>query len=111
MFEFEMYNVNTGETETAYGYSLTDVRERNPKYESRKWICLTLDLIKGETKMKISELKNALTKEMLVNMIETLGNTSQCTKCPLQKLCRQEIDAGDDKTCHQFLEEIIEDEG
>lgn len=40
MFEFEMYNVNTGETETAYGYSLTNVRERNPKYESREWVCL-----------------------------------------------------------------------
>lgn len=61
--------------------------------------------------MKISELKNALTKEMLVDMIETLGNVSLCSKCPLQKLCRQEIDTGDSKTCHQFLNEIIEDEG
>ena len=61
--------------------------------------------------MKLSELKNALTKEMLVNMIEALGNSGQCTKCPLQKLCRQEIDMGDDKTCHQFLNEIIEEEG
>ena len=61
--------------------------------------------------MKMSELKNALTKETLVNMIEALGNSGQCTKCPLQKLCRQEIDMGDDKTCHQFLNEIIEDEG
>ena len=57
--------------------------------------------------MKMSELKNALTKETLVNMIEALGNSGQCTKCPLQKLCRQEIDMGDDKTCHQFLNEII----
>ena len=61
--------------------------------------------------MKLSELKNALTKETLVNMIEALGNSGQCTKCPLQKLCRQEIDMGDDKTCHQFLNEIIENEG
>ena len=61
--------------------------------------------------MKMSELKNTLTKEMLVDMIEALGNSGQCTKCPLQKLCRQEIDMGDDKTCHQFLNEIIEDEG
>lgn len=61
--------------------------------------------------MKLSELKNTLTKEMLVNMIEALGNSCQCTKCPLQELCRQEIDMGDDKTCHQFLNEIIEDEG
>ena len=61
--------------------------------------------------MKMSELKNALTKEALVNMIEALGNSSQCTECPLQELCRQEIDMGDDKTCHQFLNEIIEDEG
>ena len=61
--------------------------------------------------MKLSELKNMLTKEMLVNMIEALGNSCQCTKCPLQELCRQEIDMGDDKTCHQFLNEIIEDEG
>lgn len=61
--------------------------------------------------MKMSELKNTLTKEMLVDMMETLGNSGQCTKCPLQKLCRQEIDMGDDKTCHQFLNEIIEDEG
>ena len=61
--------------------------------------------------MKLSELKNTLTKEMLVNMIEALGNSGQCTKCPLQKLCRQEIEMGDDKTCHQFLNEIIEDEG
>lgn len=61
--------------------------------------------------MKISELKNTLTKEMLVNMIEALGNSCQCTKCPLQELCRQEIDMGDDKTCHQFLNEVIEDEG
>ena len=61
--------------------------------------------------MKMSELKNALTKETLVNMIEALGNSGQCTKCPLQKLCRQEIDMGDDKTGHQFLNEIIEDEG
>ena len=61
--------------------------------------------------MKMSELKNALTKETLVNMIEALGNSGQCTKCPLQKLCRQEIDMGDDKTCHQFLNEIIEEEG
>ena len=61
--------------------------------------------------MKLSELKNILTKEMLVNMIEALGNSCQCTKCPLQELCRQEIDMGDDKTCHQFLNEIIEDEG
>lgn len=41
MYEFEMYNVNTKEIETAYGYSLTDVRERNPKYNSREWVCLT----------------------------------------------------------------------
>ena len=61
--------------------------------------------------MKLSELKNILTKEMLVNMIEALGNSCQCTKCPLQELCRQEIDMGDDRTCHQFLNEIIEDEG
>ena len=61
--------------------------------------------------MKLSELKNILTKEMLVNMIEALGNSCQCTKCPLQELCRQEIDMGDNKTCHQFLNEIIEDEG
>lgn len=61
--------------------------------------------------MKLSELKNTLTKEMLVNMIEALGNSCQCTKCPLQELCRQEIDMGDDKTCHQFLNEVIEDEG
>ena len=61
--------------------------------------------------MKLSELKNTLTKEMLVNMIEALGNNCQCTKCPLQELCRQEIDMGDDKTCHQFLNEIMEDEG
>ena len=40
MYEFEMYNVNTGEIETAYGYSLTDVRERSPKYDSREWVCL-----------------------------------------------------------------------
>ena len=61
--------------------------------------------------MKLSELKNTLTKGMLVNMIEALGNSGQCTECPLQELCRQEIDMGDDKTCHQFLNEIIEDEG
>ena len=41
MYEFEMYNVNTKETETAYGYSLADARERTPKYEQRDWICLT----------------------------------------------------------------------
>ena len=41
MFEFEMYNVNTKETETAYGYSLADARERSPKYNNREWICLT----------------------------------------------------------------------
>jgi hypothetical protein len=40
MFEFEMYNVNTGEIETAYGYSLADARERSPKYENREWVCL-----------------------------------------------------------------------
>lgn len=40
MFEFEMYNVNTGKTEIAYGYSLTNVRERSPKYESHEWVCL-----------------------------------------------------------------------
>lgn len=40
MFEFEMFNVNTKETETAYGYSLADARERNPKYNSREWVCL-----------------------------------------------------------------------
>lgn len=45
MFEFEMYNVNTKETEIAYGYSLTDVRERSPKYEQRGWICLTYTYI------------------------------------------------------------------
>ena len=61
--------------------------------------------------MKLSELKNTLTKETLVNMIETLGNSGQCTECPLQELCRQEIDIGDYSTCHQFLNEIIEDEG
>lgn len=41
MFEFEMYNVNTKETEIVYGYSLADARERAPKYEQRDWICLT----------------------------------------------------------------------
>ena len=61
--------------------------------------------------MKMSELKNALTKEMLVNMIEALGNSCQCTECPLQELCKQEIDMGDYKTCYEFLNEIIEDEG
>lgn len=61
--------------------------------------------------MKLSELKNALTKETLVNMIEALGNSGQCTECPLQELCKIGIYMGDDKTCHQFLNEIIEDEG
>ena len=41
MWEFEMYNVNTGEIEIVYGYSLVNARERSPKYESREWICLT----------------------------------------------------------------------
>lgn len=40
MYEFEMYNVNTGETEFAYGLSLSDVRERHFKYNSREWVCL-----------------------------------------------------------------------
>ena len=40
MYEFEMYNVNTQEIETAYGYSLADARERSPKYNSREWVCL-----------------------------------------------------------------------
>jgi hypothetical protein len=40
MYEFEMYNVNTKEIETAYGYSLADARERSPKYNSREWVCL-----------------------------------------------------------------------
>lgn len=40
MYEFEMYNVNTKEIETTYGYSLTDVRERSPKYNNREWVCL-----------------------------------------------------------------------
>ena len=61
--------------------------------------------------MKLSELKNILTKEMLVNMIEALGNSCQCTKCPLQELCKIGIYMGDDKTCYEFLNEIIEDEG
>ena len=61
--------------------------------------------------MKLSELKNILTKEMLVNMIEALGDSGQCTECPLQELCKQEIDMGDYKTCYEFLNEIIEDEG
>ena len=39
MFEFEMYNVNTGEIEIVYGYSLANARERNPKYENREWVC------------------------------------------------------------------------
>ena len=41
MWEFEMFNVNTNETEIAYGYSLADARERSPKYQNREWICLT----------------------------------------------------------------------
>ena len=40
MYEVEMCNVKTGETETAYGYSLADARERSPKYNSREWVCL-----------------------------------------------------------------------
>lgn len=40
MWEFEMYNINTGEIEIVYGYSLADARERSPKYENREWICL-----------------------------------------------------------------------
>lgn len=40
MYEFEMYNVNTKETETAYGYSLADARERSPKYNNHEWVCL-----------------------------------------------------------------------
>lgn len=40
MWEFEMFNVNTNETEIAYGYSLADARERSPKYQNREWICL-----------------------------------------------------------------------
>ena len=40
MYEFEMFNVNTKETETAYGYSLADARERSPKYNNREWVCL-----------------------------------------------------------------------
>ena len=39
MYEFEMYNVNTGEIEIVYGYSLSNIRERNPKYENREWVC------------------------------------------------------------------------
>ena len=61
--------------------------------------------------MKLSELKNALTKEALVTMIEVLGNSGQCTECPLQELCRQEIDEGDYRTCPQFLNEVMADEG
>lgn len=41
MFEFEMYNVNTGETEFAYGLSLSDVRDRHYKYTMSCWVCLT----------------------------------------------------------------------
>lgn len=40
MYEFEMYNVNTKEIETTYGYSLADARERSPKYNNREWVCL-----------------------------------------------------------------------
>lgn len=40
MFEFEMFNVNTGKTETAYGYSLANARERSPKYKNKEWVCL-----------------------------------------------------------------------
>ena len=40
MWEFEMYNVNTGEIEIVYGYSLSNIRERNPKYENREWVCV-----------------------------------------------------------------------
>ena len=61
--------------------------------------------------MKLSELKNTLTKEMLVNMMEALGNSCQCTECPRQELCKQEMDMGDYKTCYELLNEIIEDEG
>lgn len=39
MWEFEMYNVNTGEIEIVYGYSLSNIRERNSKYENREWVC------------------------------------------------------------------------
>ena len=61
--------------------------------------------------MNLSPPTTTLTKEMLVNMIEALGDSGQCTECPLQELCKQEIDMGDYKTCYEFLNEIIEDEG
>lgn len=41
MFEYEMFNINTFETEFAYGYSLTYVREKYPKYQKTEWVCLT----------------------------------------------------------------------
>ncbi len=36
MYEFEMYNVNTGEMSIAFGYFLSDVRGKYPEGE---WIC------------------------------------------------------------------------
>lgn len=39
MNEFEMFNVNTKEIRIAFGYSLSDVREKYPEYQKREWIC------------------------------------------------------------------------
>lgn len=41
MWEFEMFNINTEETRFAYGFSLSDVREKHPEYENSSWVCLT----------------------------------------------------------------------
>ena len=39
MNEFEMFNENTKEIRIAFGYSLSDVREKYPEYQKREWIC------------------------------------------------------------------------
>lgn len=43
MNKYEMYNVNTRETEIISGESLDEVRQKNPKYEEIGWTCLYVE--------------------------------------------------------------------
>ena len=57
--------------------------------------------------MKMSEFKNTLTKEMLIDII----SRSSCDVCPFKADCQKSAEENEYGTCEEFLERYIEDEG
>lgn len=57
--------------------------------------------------MKMSEVKNMLTKKMLIDILYR----SSCDACPFRTTCQKSATENEYESCEEFLNRYIEDEG